>query len=70
LDSELFIEKFLVVTGLKYFRWDHHSVLPSLRVTLISQTVHYERNVLTVGMWSCMNFILWEGQSVEFSCEK
>lgn len=39
LDSELFIEKFLVVTGLKYFRWGHHSVLPGLWATLVNQTV-------------------------------
>lgn len=39
LDSELFIEKFLVVTGLKYFRWGHHSALPGLWATLVNQTV-------------------------------
>jgi hypothetical protein len=38
LDSELFIEKFLVVTGLKYFRWDHHSTPPGLQTALASQT--------------------------------
>jgi hypothetical protein len=62
LDSELFIEKFLVVTGLKYFRWGHHSVLPSLWVTLVSQTAHCEHKLMTVGIWLCMNFILWTWQ--------
>lgn len=60
LDSELFIEKFLVVTGLKYFRWGNHSVLPSLGVTLVSQATRCEREFMTVGIWLCMNFIFWK----------
>lgn len=62
LDSELFIEKFLVVTGLKYFRWGHHTVLPSLGVTLVNQAARCEHELMTVGIWLCMNFIFWKWQ--------
>jgi hypothetical protein len=73
LDSELFIEKFLVVTGLKYFRWGHHLMLRDLWAAMVSKTVYRYCKWTTVGKWFYRKFILWDRQLhnfVEFSCGK
>ena len=62
LDSELFIEKFLVVTGLKYFRWGHHSMLRDLWAAMVSKTAYRYCKWTTVGVWFYGKFILWDRQ--------
>jgi len=73
LDSELFIEKFLVVTGLKYFRWGHHSMLRDLWAAMVSKTAYRYCKRTTVGIWFYGKFILWDRHLhdfVEFLCGK